>query len=289
MQRHIISGLVFVAALFFFNGAAFAQQPAIYSAVPTNPENSVWIKGINFGPAPSVTIGGTPATLFYAGPDTIGARVPSFFALTVHATYLITVTTEKGTASFTMSIPIVGMIGPLGDPGPPGPQGLSGPQGATGPAGPPGPDGSQSAVALDADGRMIGRIINTQAFTSAQILIALPGYAVLADVDAERIRARASLLFPSTDCSGQAWMGPYGPTAKTLVPPSSNEAPDGLLYAGNIHQTPTTLTIRSRWTFDDISNTSSCAAVSTPANDYIPAYPVMDLSQFVAPFRLLVQ
>ena len=278
--------VTFVAVLLVAS-AARAQQPRIDS-IHNEPATAVRITGDNFGASSTVLVSGLPATIVASSPQFIEALLPAQTAF-YRGTYAITVTTATGSTTANFARPLQGPAGEIGPPGEIGAAGPPGPPGAIGPMGLPGPDGFQGAAAVDANGQTIGRIVDIQGYASAQILISLTDYAVLAALDADRIRARAQLLFPSTDCSGQAWMGPYGVGAKTLVPPSSNEAPDGRLYAGNIFEAPTNLTIRSRWTYDEVANTSSCTPVSGPANSYIPAYPVKDLNQFVAPFRLLVR
>jgi hypothetical protein len=268
--------------------AAFAQQPTIRATV-TDPGNTeVRILGDNFGSAATVTIAGLPAPPHAVANQEIRTKIPE--GMPISGNFLIAVTTATGTVTFSFLRPILGATGDKGFAGPAGPPGPQGPTGTTGPAGPAGTGGSPGAVAVDATGQFVGRIVRMRELDAAQITIKVhEALAVFADVYPGRIHAPVSLLFESTDCSGQSWIGPHQSNAKMLVPPASNEAPDGMLYVANIFAPTSHITVRSQWQYDDDSNTSTCAAIAAAAAaDYFPAYPIKDLKQFAPPFRMVV-
>jgi hypothetical protein len=112
-----------------------AQTPVISDATVNLAKSYISLAGSNFSPsgvAPTVTVGGTPRTVYSFTNTAIVVEVPSTLA---SATYRVNVTN---------SVPLAGSAYvTVGAVGPQGPQGLQGAQGATGPAGPQGPQGLQ--------------------------------------------------------------------------------------------------------------------------------------------------
>ena len=280
-----VSGLV--AVLVLSGSPVLAQKPTI-RAVSIR-FSDFFIVGDNLAPAVSVTLGGLPTPPYDTQPQLLSAKMPQGF-LANPRTYVLRVTTPSGTAQFSVTIPKTGVQGAMGTKGPKGPAGPAGPPGWTGPGGASGADGSETGIAIDATGQIVGRIVRMQSITSAQISLKVnDGLAVLADLEPNRIRGQASLRFASPDCSGQSWIAAGSQGQGPLAPPASSDAPDGMLYVGNVFGTIFSITAHSQWTYDPVAKTSTCKAISVPAGDYFAAYPMMDLTQFPPPFTVMVR
>lgn len=146
--RTIIIGvlLVFVAAV-----PVTAQPKAlvIYSVSPDRPNESLTIRGVNFGETPAHVFCETwMMTVLSWTPSEIVVSLPAALA---DGSYLLTVVTGKGPVdrdvfNFTLATVAETALGPQGPQGPAGEVGPQGPQGEPGPTGPPGPAGPQGEV-----------------------------------------------------------------------------------------------------------------------------------------------
>ena len=123
--------------------------PVIVEAIVSADDTTLFVRGLNFGRNPFVTLDGIPlggVTVLNDGQLT--ALMPALQP----GNYLLTLTNQsarrksnKGTSvSFEITVGATGPPGPQGEQGKLGPQGVPGPQGSRGklgPEGPPGPSG----------------------------------------------------------------------------------------------------------------------------------------------------
>jgi len=136
---------VFSAGIDVAARGATLKIPAIVSAQPTATGDTILIRGINFPPAPAVTLGTTPLQVITGNATEILAMLPGVPA----GSYLLKV---EGRAFYQIAVFVatVGAVGPpgpkgdKGDPGEPGARGEAGPPGERGPQGVPGPPGAGS-------------------------------------------------------------------------------------------------------------------------------------------------
>jgi hypothetical protein len=121
--------------------------PIVYGATEDSNSNTLTLTGVNFGPSPTVTLGGVlPLTVQSSSGTQIVANVPAALA---PGSYLIV----AKFSNFTVAVfeATIGNVGPRGPQGPagqagaagaPGSPGPAGPAGAMGPVGPAGPQGA---------------------------------------------------------------------------------------------------------------------------------------------------
>jgi hypothetical protein len=207
-------------------GTAQAQSAAltIFSAQANQSTGQLTINGSNFGTAPTVTLGSSPATVVSSTATTVIVTLPSNLN---PGSYGLTLTnTSTGQAgSFVVTIGAVGPVGPTGPPGAPGaigpigPVGPSGPTGPTGPAGPVGPPGAFNVY--DANNQLLGQFvasivppwaIGTAGLTPG-IIVFVPSLNVFVQFDntgnvADADFVFATIGFDSANCTGAASTSP---------------------------------------------------------------------------------
>lgn len=119
--------------------------PIVYDATVDPNANTLTLTGVDFGPSPTVTLGGVlPLTVQSFSSTQIVAALPSNLA---PGSYLIFAKfTNFTVAVFEATVGAVGPRGPAGPQGAQGPQGLTGATGAVGPVGPQGPAGPTGSL-----------------------------------------------------------------------------------------------------------------------------------------------
>jgi hypothetical protein len=119
--------------------------PIIYDATLDRSAGTLTLTGVNFGPSPTVTLGGVlPLTVLNSSATKIVASVPAALA---PGSYLLFVKFSN----FTVSL-FEATIGAVGPQGPPGAPGTPGPPGAPGASGAPGANGISVTVAAVSSG-----------------------------------------------------------------------------------------------------------------------------------------
>lgn len=133
----LVSGISFLPA-------EAAGLPYVVSTTVDETQNTLVIRGKNFGTSPTVVLGTVPLSIVSSASDRVTASMPAASGPSAMSAgnYLLTMLFRNTLpAFFNVTLGAVGpqgIPGPAGSAGPPGPTGAIGPQG---PAGPPGPMG----------------------------------------------------------------------------------------------------------------------------------------------------
>jgi hypothetical protein len=154
MDRRVIRGAAVVAFIVATTQSLGAQgnphQPAIDSAIVSADQTMVFVRGMNFGKTPTVTLNGL--TLTGVQVDSTGQQLVASMPSLQPGTYKLQVINKNWLADLDVTITgaepegYSGSQGPAGPAGPAGPTGPEGPQGPQGPQGPAGPEGAAGAT-----------------------------------------------------------------------------------------------------------------------------------------------
>jgi hypothetical protein len=141
--RTIILGIL-LALVAAFPVTAQTKSVVIYSVSADRTNDSLTIRGVNFGSTPAHVFCET--SMMTVLNWTASEIVVSLPAALPDGSYLLTVVTGKGQSDrdvfhFSLAKAAASVPGPQGPQGPAGQDGAQGPQGETGPAGPQGPQG----------------------------------------------------------------------------------------------------------------------------------------------------
>lgn len=151
MDRRVIRSAVVVAFVVMATMSLGAQgnphQPSIDSALVSADQTIVFVRGMNFGKNPTVTLNGQALTGVQV--DSTGQQLFASMPSLERGTYKLQVINKNWLADLDVTITgaepaaSVGSQGPAGPAGPAGPTGPEGPQGPQGPVGPAGATGAQ--------------------------------------------------------------------------------------------------------------------------------------------------
>lgn len=193
-----------------------------------------------------------------------------------------------------------GPAGPMGPPGPPGPPGIQGPpgpegpaglQGPAGPAGPPGPAGSGLSV-LDKNDTVVGTVTGVF-YDGSRVLptAALQASGLTFVVHVTPVGFEGSgagdLFYTDDNCETPPFLGTESSTPvgqRTLVLPSTIDAPGTTAYVPDPQATPARIVARSQsQQFSGCIQLGFGFALPTA----VPALAVLDLdTRFTQPFSV---
>ncbi|MCC7179917.1 MAG: collagen-like protein [Acidobacteria bacterium] len=187
-----------------------------------------------------------------------------------------------------------GPAGPSGPQGPAGPTGNAGPQGPAGPAGPTGPSGEPVLQLLNANGGVIGPVVdvsNDVVARSVRVALDVGGYLALVDVRPDLWMGNTQtleVLFAANDCTGAAYIaaGDSGGAMVPLTVAAGSVPGSQVLYVADNTVATQSLPIASKMT----NSTPSCFVYTSPdtTSNLLPVVATLDLATLgPGPFRVV--